>query len=359
MAGPMPPAIGGMVSIVRDLCESKLGESFIIETFNTSKQTQAGRTLRTAVATRLSMWRNWWRLIGAGAPVIAHIHTCSGLSYFLDAALLWIARVRGVPVVLHIHGGRFDGFIDQLDPLRVWFVRVSARSAERVIVLSESWRGRLEPLLPGARLRVIENAVLVQPLAAAVTEQRDPLILFLGALCREKGVEDLVRAFARLSHPAQLALVGPETETGFVTRMQVLASELGARDRIELPGPAQGAVKALWLARASIFVLPSYAEGQPISVLEAMAAGLPVVASAVGAIPTMIEPERAGLLIEAGDVDALSRALDRLLGDPGLREQLGRHGRAQCELRYSIDRAVGQLRTLYTEIVATPDVGTA
>jgi glycosyltransferase involved in cell wall biosynthesis len=307
------------------------------------------------VAARLGLWRRWLALLGAAAPAIAHIHTCSGLSFFLDAALLWIARARGVPVVLHIHGGSFDRFVESLDPVPRGFVRASARRAGMVIVLSDSWQARLQPLLPGARPPGLENAVPLRVVGTAAQRTAPPLILFLGALCREKGLEELVRAFARLTNPARLALVGPEVQDGFVARLRSMATELGVDGSLLIPGAARGADKDAWLERATVFVLPSHSEGQPISILEAMAAGLPVVASRVGAIPTMIESGLSGLLVNPGDVDGLARAIDRLLGDDGLRERMAAAGRAQCEQRFGMDRAVRQLRALYTEVGAGRD----
>jgi glycosyltransferase involved in cell wall biosynthesis len=359
MAGPMPPAIGGMASVVQDLCASALRDRFAIEAFDTAKSTLPGRSLGAAVAARIALWRRWWVLLGTASPLIAHIHTCSGLSFFLDAMLLWIARIRGARVVLHIHGGNFDRFIESLDPVRRWIVRATARGAARVIVLSDSWHARLRPLLPGAQLRVLENAVPLPAVTTAARRGSPPLVLFLGGLYREKGLEELVRAFARLTNPARLALVGPEAEEGFAARIRSLATDLGIDEQIQLPGPARGADKDAWLAKASIFVLPSHVEGQPISILEAMAAAIPVVASRVGAIPTMIESGQSGFLVEPGDIDGLARAIDRLLGDAGLRDRIGRAGRTQCELRFGIDRAVRQLQDLYGEVGAARRAGAA
>ena len=358
MAGPLPPAIGGMVSVVKDLCESTLRDDFLIETFDTAKKTASGRSLAAAVTARLRMWCSWWNLLGR-SRAIAHIHTCSGLSYFLDLALVVIARLRRTHVVLHIHGGRFDEFLDGLDPLRRGIARAGARWADRVVVLSEGWRERLQARLPGARLRVVENGVPIAGPAGSSTDVVPPLVLFLGGLCRAKGVEDLLRAFAQAPGSARLALVGPEGEPGFLSAMRSLIVELGVAERVVFPGPAQGSAKDAWLSRASLFVLPSYAEGLPISLLEAMAAGLPVIATRVGAIPTVIDAGRTGLLIEAGDIDALAGAIARLVEDPALRANLGQRARAECALRFSIDRAARAFRDLYLEIDQPVRLGAA
>lgn len=359
MAGPRPPAIGGMASVVDDLFTSSLHTTTTIELFDTGKQTTENRRLVDAVLARLRMWGQWWRSLGERPVPIAHIHTCSGLSYFLDGALLLLARLRGAPVILHIHGGRFDAFLDGLGPFGSAVARLIARRASRIIVLSQGWREQLEPRLPGAHLCVIENAVPLRAVDPVIRKRQPPLILFLGALCKDKGVEELVRAFAHLKREAELAIVGPETEASFVARIRVIAAELGIEGRLHIPGPTRGDEKNAWLAKAAIFALPSYVEGQPISVLEAMAAALPVIATTVGALPSMIESGRTGLLVEPGDVDALARAMDLLLGDAALRVEMGERGLRHCERRYGIERAVKELRALYADVGAAAQVEAA
>ena len=111
-----------------------------------------------------------------------------------------------------------------------------------------------------------------------------------------------------------------------MAHLRALAGQLGVGDRTEFPGAAEPAAVRTWLAQAALFALPSHVEGMPIVLLEAMSAGLPVVATRVGAVPAVVEPERSGLLVDAGDVDALASAIGRLLDDERLREAFGRNG---------------------------------
>jgi glycosyltransferase involved in cell wall biosynthesis len=298
----------------------------------------------------LALWRRWWTVLRRGSRQIAHIHTCSGLSFFLDGALAFIARARGVPVVLHIHGGRFDTFLVGLDPLRRLLARSIARSAARVIVLSESWRGRLSVLLPGVHWEVVENGVPVPGATTAASARAEPIVVFVGAVCRAKGVEDLVHAVGRLNPAPRTVVIGPEAESGFVAAMQRLATETGVGERIEFVGPKIGEEKWAWLRAAQVFVLPSHAEALPISILEAMSVGCPVIATSVGAVPTVITDGDSGLLVAPHDVDGLAGALQRLLGDGPLRQQLGERGRQECAERFSIDKAVRKLHGIYAEI---------
>ncbi len=360
MAGPMPPAIGGMTSVLCDLANSKLRDSVELKLFDTGKQTPSGRSLFTAVKARWTLWRQWWALLGQARPAIVHIHTCSGLTYFLDGALLMLARLRGAAVVLHVHGGRFDRFLDELGSGAL-VARWLARRAARIVVLSPVWRERLEPLLKGARLAVVENGVPVPDSVAARASGPPFVAVFLGTLSEQKGVRDLIRAAAEVRSSfkggsIKVCLVGPEGDSQFVADMRHLVRELDLQDGVEFAGPAYGDDKNKWLARAHMFVLPSHIEAFPISILEAMAAGVPVIATRVGAIPTMIDADDTGLLVNAGDVQGLARALSALAQDEKLRARLADRARVKCMQCFSIDRAAGALLVLYSEIMNSPPV---
>lgn len=349
MAGPLPPAIGGMATVIDELSHSELTREVDLVLVDTKKQTREGRTLREAVAARLHLWRTWWQALGGG-DTVAHIHTCSGLSYFLDGTLLALARLRRVPVVLHVHGGFFDRFLDGLSAPWSTVARVLANNAAAVIVLSDEWRTRLAPRLPGARLRVIRNAVAEPP--DFESEKRDRLtILFLGGLTTAKGVRELVTAMAAVPPGARLVLVGEEHEAGIIAQLQEEAAKLGLADRVVFAGAAYGEAKHRWLAEADIFVLPSHAEGLPMSLLEAMAAGLPVVVTPVGGVPSVVTHEEHGLFIPLRDHSALAAALRRLVEDPALRARLAEAGRRRCRAEFGMERAVREYLTLYHSVV--------
>lgn len=351
MAGPLPPAIGGMVTVIDDLRTSRLARDVDLVLFDTKKTTPVNRSLLEGVTARLGLWARWWTAL-RGRGTIAHIHTCSGLSFFLDGSLLLLARLRGVPALLHIHGGLFEDFLKSLSPAARWLARLIARAADRVIVLSSGWQARLAPLLPGARLTVVENGISLPDTPAARAGMSVPSILFLGNVSTAKGVEDLIDAVARLKHPFRLVLVGSDEPEGTSTRMHSRAMQLGISEQVVFAGPAYGAAKHEHLRSADVFVLPSHVEALPMALLEAMANGLPVVATRVGAIPSVVESEHNGLLIEPRDVPALAQALERLLGDASLRTRLGANARQLAHERYGVDRAADELMQLYKHMTA-------
>jgi glycosyltransferase involved in cell wall biosynthesis len=166
-----------------------------------------------------------------------------------------------------------------------------------------------------------------------------------------KGQEDLLRAVAALDtqRPVRVELLGFEAEPGRRQRLLELAAALGLTD-VDVPGPVTGDAKDARLAAAHCFCLPSYDEGLPMSMLEAMAVGLAVVATRVGAIPEAIEDGREGLLSEPGDVAALTAHLARLIEEPNTAAALGAAGRARLIRDFSLARSAALLLDVYHEL---------
>lgn len=162
----------------------------------------------------------------------------------------------------------------------------------------------------------------------ALPPRRDGLVrvVFLGQLVDRKGLDVLIAAFARLAMPAELLMAGGDwSAAGYAEQLRTLAQRLGVADRIHFENHRQdvGAV----LSTADIFVLPSRSDARPRSIIEAMSLGLPVVASEVGGIPSLVLHEQTGLLVPAEDAGALAAALGRLIESADLRARFGAAGR--------------------------------
>jgi len=350
MAGPLPPMIGGMSTVIDDIAHSSLAQEVELVLFSTGKRTPEGRSLLQAVAARFALWRAWWQAMVPAQQTLAHIHTCSGLTYFLDGIYVLLARMRGVPVVLHVHGARFDNFLDELPSIAKGIARFIARRATRVVALSGEWEQKLAARLPGAHLSVIENGVAVPQLVAANKVAGEIIVLFLGNLCQRKGIWDLVACAKNLPPAARLVLVGGEEDAGIAAELRAYLAREGLEDRVELVGPAVGVAKFRWLRSADIFVLPSYAEGVPISMLEAAAAGLPLIVTPVGGIPSVLTDGEHALFVQPGEQDALTGAINRLIEAPELRARLGAAARDHVLERYGIEHTARKYLDLYREL---------
>jgi glycosyltransferase involved in cell wall biosynthesis len=232
--------------------------------------------------------------------------------------------------------------------------RVLAR-ADLVLALSEAWRVTLHEISPQARLEVLMNAVPLPPLEPAQRrESPQPTLLFLGEIARHKGVLELAHSFAQVTRQfPQLELVYGGTGSA-LQEVRDLTMELELGDRVRFTGWLEAERKRAAFAGATIFVLPSYVEGMPMALLEAMSWGLPTIATAVGGVPEIITHEANGLLIPPGDTTALAAAIARLMSDAPLRRRLGAAARATVAERFSLDTAIRRLLEFYRRFGIEP-----
>lgn len=271
------------------------------------------------------------------------------------------ARRAGVPVVVHTYHGQVEEVSGR--SLKSYLFRAcercAARWTDRIVAVSEETvkeclrRGIGKP----AQYRVIHNGIDLAPFlercsapAARVSAGAGPCLGTIGSLTREKGLEVLLQAFTllRQRHPQlQLQIVGDGKLRG---ELQAMARQLGIAESVHFQGIA--ADVRPWLASFDLFVLPSLQEGLPTVLLEAMAAGRPVVASRVGGIPEVVIDGRTGLLVPAGDPQALAAALDRLLRDPEMRQAMGQAGRERAVQAFGLERMLRQLEKEYEELLS-------
>jgi glycosyltransferase involved in cell wall biosynthesis len=266
-------------------------------------------------------------LRAAGRVDLVHAHMTTRGSVLRKGILCSLAWLIGLPVVVHMHGADFFEFYEARPVAQRRLIGWALRRARHVVVLGESWRRFLIDRvgLDAGRVSVVLNGVAAPPKRPARRHEGPTRILFLGRIGDRKGVPELLQALAL---PALQALdwqatIAGDGEVGRLTGM-ALALDLG--DRVSLPGwVGRDAAQAL-LAEADILVLPSHHEALPIAVIEALAHGVAVVATPVGAVPEILTHERDALLVQPGDVAALAQAMGRLIEEPALRERLAAEG---------------------------------
>ena len=351
MTGPLPPLIGGMVTVINDLNNSSLSQKVDLVLFNTGKATIVGRSIVVAVYAKLKQYWSWRKLLRGQQQTIIHIHTCSGLSYFFDGVLILMAKFYSVPVVLHIHGAKFDLFLEELSQWQFNIAHWLLKKCACIVVLSDSWKEKLKIIFPDVEFSVVSNGVPIhqQKRETSTRSKANIQMLFLGNLSQRKGVFDLLEAMKSIDG-VELNLVGGEDEAGISQQILQIIAKNGLEQKITLAGPKYGSGKMEFLQNADIFVLPSYAEGLPISLLEAMSVGLPVIVTPVGGIPSVITDNQEGILVNAGNVAQLAQAINRLAENPILRSQMGNTARKRCEEEYGIEQTVDKLTHLYQKL---------
>lgn len=234
--------------------------------------------------------------------------------------------------------------------------RFAMRAFDRVVAISDPLMEILERSgIQVAKLDMIANGVETERFCDARATLRDvadgddaPLIGFVGRLVPAKGGDILLRAAQRVlhSHPkAKLVIVGDGPSR---QEWELLASQLDISDRVVFAGVRQDMPGVY--ASLQLVVLPSLDEAMPMCVLEAMAAGKPVVATRVGAVPKLVDPNRTGVLVEPGDVDGLSAAILEVLDNPEWARHLGENGRARVTEHFSAGSMARRYVELYREV---------
>ena len=293
-------------------------------------------------------WLTFMGLLLRRRVALLHVHLNSDASFWRKAAFVVPARLLGVPYVLQIHCGHFvDFYRDRLKPRGQRFLRGLLRDARRVVALSERARDALSFIDPEVRIDVVPNPVAVPAWQAPLTGS-PPTVLFLGMIREAKGAFDLLHAWPAVREAvpdARLVLAG----VGEMERAREIARENGFEDALVMPGWIGGEEKEQLLRDAWAFALPSHWEALPMSVLEAMAAGVPVVASRVGGIPDTVVDGQTGLLVEPRDINRLSQALIAVLADEPRRRAMGAAGRARAQEHFSAEVVVPRLEAVWMD----------
>jgi glycosyltransferase involved in cell wall biosynthesis len=279
-------------------------------------------------------------------PDVVHANSSKAGILGRLAAVLMRVPVR----VFTVHGWAFKAYSGLASHVYRWADRLMAPLTSATVCVSETERaaGLAARTCRASRTVVIPNAVDVDAAPRARLDGDPPRIITVGRLAAPKDALTLVRALAALgSLPFRAVLVGDGPDR---PEVDAAVRSLGLADRVALAG-SRADVPDL-LAAADLFVLSSRSEGAPFSILEAMAAGLPVVASEVGGVAELVAQGETGVLVPAGDPAPLADALRALLADRGLRSRLGAAGRARARERFDLRALRGAHVELYARELA-------
>ncbi len=289
--------------------------------------------------------------LGNNADLI-HIHIADKGSVLRKGIIVAVAVLFRKPVIMHTHGCEFHLFFDALPKFSQHLVVWVFQRCKYVITLSESWRNYY---LVNCKLKQEQVLLLPNPveLPEHLPDRRDSNrvhFVFMGRIGDRKGAFDLIQAFAKLPathiQQAELTLAGD----GLVEQARELVTNLALNERIYLPGWVSPEQRNQILRSADVFVLPSYNEGLPMAILEAMAWGLPILTTPVGGIPEVITHQQEGFLIEPGNVDQLSVSIQTLIGQENLRLKMGKNAR-QRVIPFNIDNYYLSLSKIYQSVV--------
>jgi glycosyltransferase involved in cell wall biosynthesis len=353
MIGTSIETMGGISSVVAAYRKAGLFDDWPVLYYSShadgSRLAKLGKAIRAYLSLLLACL--------SGKIAIVHVHLSSRASFWRKSLFLLTGYAFGIPSIIHLHGSEFMEFYqNECGSILKKFVRFIFSRAERIIVLSSQWKSMIRQITSNLNVTVIFNPIDVIAGNVAFSDEREKdVLLFLGRMGTRKGIYDLIKAVAcvRTIRPDIRLLCGGDGDIDAVSR---LASDLNVTNHVQILGWVTGQAKEDVLGRATVFVLPSYAEGLPVSILEAMAHGLPIISTPVGGIPDIIENGLNGRLVPPGDHQHLADAIIGLLADARLRDSMAHAALEKIQTTFSSAVIIPQVGRIYSELGVTPYV---
>lgn len=320
-----------------------------IKPFNFIATHRSGNSRKKALTFISAIFRLLYTLTFNRNIKIVHIHAASKASFLRKSFIVLICKIYRKKVVYHLHGGKFHVFYREAGKMRR-YVRYILESCDMVVCLSEQWKKFLESTFRLQRLAVLNN--VIDPAAAhelVIRENNKVNLLFLGLITRRKGIFDLLDILKNnaeaLNGRVNLTIGG----NGDIQRLEQSIKEFG-NNEIRYVGWVNGEKKNELLKQCDVYILPSYVEGLPMSILEAMSYGKPIISTPVGGIPEIVKPGVNGWLFEPGDHAALTKIIFELLNQ---KEKLEYYGMNSLMLSkdYLPESVFNSLDMLYGQLI--------
>lgn len=359
LLGPHRAAVSGVSTHVNLLMDSRLGEDFDLVHFQVGSEGRNETSVTRLLRLLLSPFALAATLVFRHVSIV-HLNTSlNRRAYWRDLAYLFVAKALGARVVYQVHGGELPRRFFARSALATAFLRWTLRVPDLVVVLARCELEAYTEFVPEQQVVAIPNGIDCRPFDAVPTVHSysdTPLrLIYIGRIAREKGLYETLQAIRlaqELGVDARLVVGGSGSEEA---RLRRYAQALGIASRVSFAGPVFGADKVKLLAGSDAMVLASYSEGLPYALLEGMAAGIPVIATPVGAIPDVVADGTHGFLVPAHDGKAIAEAIAVLAG--GDREQLSWMSRA-CRRRiraaFSIERVASEFALHYARLCGAP-----
>ena len=277
-------------------------------------------------------------------PDIVHMHSSFGTSFYRSLPFIYMSSWAKKPMIDHIHGSEFDKLYTNASERKKKLVRKAWGKCNRFIVLSESWKERFSEVIPNEKMTVIENYSIVKD--GINRRQCHNQVLFLGAINQMKGCYDMVDVIKRVAEVVpdiKMVVAG----AGEIEQVKSKAIAEGVAEHFAFPGWVRGEQKEKLLKESDVFFLPSYTEGMPMSVLDAMGYGLPIVASNVGGIPRIVHEGENGFMREPGDTAGFAEAIIQIMTSDAMRINMGKQSMEIVKERYSLEKHIELLENVY------------
>lgn len=336
-----PNARGGIRSVAESYCRDGLIES---ENFRTiTSYEEGGFIFRQFVFIKAIFYFITYVL--RFKVELTHLHSAMRGSFWRKFIVAQISRFFHIPVILHLHGSEMTEFYASGNTLAKRLIQFQLEHVSEVFVLSESWRAFIKGIAPRANVSIIPNYIEIPEINS--NKISDIInVTFAGYVGDRKGAFDLIKAFEtvrKVNSRIKLSIYG----NGEIEKARNLVQELGLESCVKIKGWIASNELREVLKKTDLFILPSYNEGLPMSVLEAMSFGLPVITTPVGGIPELITHRVNGLLVAPGDLEGIAGAVIEIFQDSNLRDNIAKRAYVTVKSRHSRDIVIPRIKEAY------------
>jgi glycosyltransferase involved in cell wall biosynthesis len=285
--------------------------------------------------------------------LIVHVHGSKGVSLYRKAIFVLLAKWFKKKLIFHCHSGKFDRFYEQGPDIQKFLIKKVITSSDCVIALTERWASFFEKFLSKEKIKVLPNSVhaaIYDRYRRQVKKSKRPTIIFAGIFSENKGIYDLLSVMLGLKEKVpeiRLLLAGDKN----IDKIKRFIKTNSLEQNVEIVGWVSPNKLISLYCESHIFVLPSYYEGLPMVLIEAMACGLPVVSTKVGGIPEIIEEGVNGFLVTPGDRKALFEKLLILSKDLKLCLRMGENNASKIKKEYDISTYSRKLKQIYDNLI--------
>ena len=350
MIVPQRDVQGGIASVTSGYYGSRLETDFDVIYVESYRDGSKWQKLLKALAA----YRQFRKVLRKTKPDLIHIHSSFGPSFYRKMSFILMAERAGIPVVNHIHGSAMDEFYNNAGARKQKLVQRIYGKCACIITLTPHWQKIIQNIAKDTKVVTVPNYSILheetaQP-AARDARFAKKQILFLGKIDEAKGVYEIPAVMDRVCREfpeAVFYLAGSGDLEGVRER-----TPEDLRKNLVLPGWIVGEEKEQALRESTVFFLPSHMEAMPVSALDAMGYGLPVVSTNVGGIPDVVSDGGNGTLTAVGDTEKMADALLALLRDRALWEKMSDESLAIVRERFSLDAHIAQLEEIYEEAMS-------
>lgn len=346
MIGPALDMKGGISAVSKTLMDSEFGDNLKIIYISSYID---GTSIDKIKAAIWGLFKMLLMLITKKIDIV-HIHAASRGSFRRKINYFLLAKIFNKKVIYHIHGAEFMLYFDEVNSIEKRIITKLLENVDQVIALSNNWKKDLKSIAPKAKIEVIHNPVNVSTFCLPNKNRKNINVLFMGRLGERKGIYDLLSVISTINKRHKhvfFHLCGD----GDVEKVKDIVIKNNMEKNVFIPGWINLEQKLDYFAAGSIYILPSYNEGLPISILEAMASSLPIIATNVGGIPEAVEHKKNGYLVLPGDKLNLEKYLLLLIENEELRNELGEYSFKKCNEYFDINIVKEKIKSIYSEII--------